>query len=300
MQHNIRDPYRDKKHGRIYRMICKDRPLQESVAIDGQPIAALLDNLKHPVDGIRHRTRIELSERESGEVVAALDEWVKKLDPKKAEDAHPLLEALWLYQQNNVRNTGLLDALLASPEQHARIAAATVKHFWGPADPTKGKIVTKIVEVEEKVKIDVPAHLTGADAEVYKLGGEVYFRDAHCATCHQPDGKGMDPVYPPLVGSPWVTGDEERLTKIALHGLWGKIEVNGKTYDPTKGVPPMTAFGALLDDKEMAAVLTYVRNSWGNKAAPVKPDSVKKVRAENQKQSIFWKPEDLLKDHPMK
>ena len=111
---------------------------------------------------------------------------------------------------------------------------------------------------------------------------------------------GMDPAYPPLVGSPWVLGDEERITKIALHGLWGNIEVNGKTYDTAKGVPPMTAFGALLNDKEMAAVLTYVRNSWGNKAAPVQPDTVKKVRAATSDRSIFWKPEELLKDHPMK
>jgi mono/diheme cytochrome c family protein/lysophospholipase L1-like esterase len=300
MQHNIRDPYRDKKHGRIYRMICKDKPLQKPVAIDGQAITALLDNLKHPVDGVRHRTRIELTEREPGEVIAALDEWVKQFNPKNAEDALPLLEALWLYQQNHVRNMELLNALLESPEQHARIAAATVKHHWGPADPTQGKMVTQIVEVEKKVKIDVPAHLTGADAEAYKLGGEVFHRDAHCATCHQPNGMGLDPVYPPLVGSAWVTGDEERLTKLALHGLWGKIEVNGKAYDPAKGVPPMTAFGSLLDDEEMAAVLTYVRNSWGNKAAPVKPETVKKVRTENSDRSIFWKPEELLKQHPMK
>jgi mono/diheme cytochrome c family protein len=61
----------------------------------------------------------------------------------------------------------------------------------------------------------------------------------------------------------------------------------------------MTAFEALLNDKEMAAVLTYVRNSWGNKAAPVLPETVKKVRAANKDRSIFWKPEELLKDHPL-
>jgi len=75
--------------------------------------------------------------------------------------------------------------------------------------------------------------------------------------------------------------------------------VNGKVYDPEKGVPPMTAFESLLDDNEVAAVLTYVRNSWGNQAAPVKPDTVKKVRAANKDRSIFWKPEELLKDHPL-
>jgi mono/diheme cytochrome c family protein/glucose/arabinose dehydrogenase/lysophospholipase L1-like esterase len=300
MQHNIRDPNRDKKHGRIYRMVAKGRPLQKDVAIDGEPIAVLLENLKHPVDGVRHRTRIELSERDSAEVIAEVGKWVKQFDPKKAEDAHPLLEALWLHQQHNVRNEALLEAVLNSPGQHARIAAATVKHHWGPADPTKGTMATRIEEQEVKIEVTVPEHLSQADAKVYLLGAEVYHRDSHCATCHQPTGLGLDPVYPTLVGSRWVTGDVERLTKIALHGLWGKIEVKGKTYDPTKGVPPMTAFGALLDDQEMAAVLTYVRNSWGNKASPVTPETVRKVRDETRTRSLFWNPEELLKDHPMK
>ena len=152
MQHNIRDPKRDKVHGRIYRMIYKDKPLQEPVAIDGQPIPALLENLKHPVDGVRHRTRIELSERDSVEVIAAVTKWVRQFDPKKKEDAHPLLEALWLHQQHNIRNEELLATVLDSPEPHARIAAATVKHLWGPADPTKGKRPT-VVESEKPMQV---------------------------------------------------------------------------------------------------------------------------------------------------
>jgi len=189
-----------------------------------------------------------------------------------------------------------LAALLESPEPHARTAAAAVKDFWGPADPTKGTMQTQIADIEEKIK--VPKHLTGQMARAYRIGGLVYHSEAHCATCHQPDGKGLDPAFPPLVGSPWVTGSEERFTKIALHGLHGKIEVNGKVYDPEKGVPPMTSFEALLGDDEMAAVLTYVGNSWGNKAAPVLPETVKKIRAANKNRSTFWKPEELLKVHP--
>ena len=61
----------------------------------------------------------------------------------------------------------------------------------------------------------------------------------------------------------------------------------------------MTAFGSLLKDEEIAAVLTYVRNSWGNKAAVVKPETVKKVRAATKDRTVFWKPEDLLKEHPL-
>jgi len=130
MQHNVRDPNRDHRHGRIYRMTAVDRPLEKPVAIHGRPIPELLENLKHPTDGVRHRTRVELSGRDSKAVVAALATWVKQFDPKKKEDAHPLLEALWLHQQHNVRNTVLLDQLLASPEPYARFAAQTVKHMW--------------------------------------------------------------------------------------------------------------------------------------------------------------------------
>ncbi|ADG66204.1 membrane-bound dehydrogenase domain protein [Planctopirus limnophila DSM 3776] len=142
MQHNVRDPNRDHSHGRIYRVKAVDRPLQKPVPIDGQPIAKLLDNLKSPVDGIRHRTRVELSERDSKEVIAATKEWIKQFDPNKREDAHHLLEALWLHQQHNVKDLQLLEMVLNSPEPHARNAAKTVKHFWFNVEKTlRGGIV---------------------------------------------------------------------------------------------------------------------------------------------------------------
>lgn len=144
MQHNVRDPNRDHAHGRIYRMTAIGRPLQKPIAIDGQPIAALLDNLKSPVDGIRHRTRIELSERNSKEVIAATKGWIKQFDPKKKEDAHHLLEALWLHQQHNVKDFELLALLLNSPEPHARNAAKTVQHFWLNVEKTlRGGVIAE-------------------------------------------------------------------------------------------------------------------------------------------------------------
>jgi mono/diheme cytochrome c family protein len=259
----------------------------------------LLENLKHPVDGVRQRTHIELSGRDSKEVIAATQQWIKQFDPTKAGDAHHLLEALWIHQQHNVRNLPLLEAVLNSPEPHARIAAATVKHYWGPADPTKGKMPSVIVQEETSAPVKIPAHLTGDDAKSYALGARVFARDGHCVTCHQPNGAGLAPTYPPLDGSPWVTGSEERLIKLTLHGLWGPIEVKGVAYDPAKGIPPMTPFGALLGNEEIAGVLTYVRNSWTNKATPVQPATVGKVREATKDRSIFWKPEELLKAHPL-
>ena len=138
MQHNVRDPNRDHRHGRVSRITAKGRPLQEDVALAGESIPALLKVLEHPIDGVRQRARLELSGRDSKEVIAACATWMKAFDPKKKEDAHHLLEALWLHQQHNVRNTGLLTAVLGSPEPHAQVAASTVQHHWYAADPAQG------------------------------------------------------------------------------------------------------------------------------------------------------------------
>ena len=299
MQHNIRDPNRDHFHGRIVRLTIKGRPLQEPVKIHGQPIPALLENLKHPVDGVRHRTRVELSGRDSKEVIAATREWMKDFNPDDELEAHHLLEALWMHQQHNVRDEELLNKVLNSKVPHAVVAASTVKHFWHNVDATSARDFVAEAEAEPVVNFDPPKHLSPADREVYKLGSEVFQRHGHCMTCHQPHGKGLGTVYPTLVGSPWVTGSEERLVKMALHGLWGPIVVNGRTYDPSRGVPPMTAFGQLLDDKELAAVLTFVRNTWDNQASPITAETVARVRAENLDRTIFWKPDELLEEHPL-
>lgn len=298
MQHNIRDPNRDHSHGRILRLTATGRPLQKPVAIAGEPIDRLLENLKHPVDGVRHRTRVELSGRPTHEVIAAAKKWTKDFDPDDETESHHLLEALWLHQQHDVRNEELLAELLASKVPHAAVAAATVKHFWHDVDQTgAGGFVAE--PEQEFVKFDPPARLAGADRKAYEMGAEIYQREAHCMTCHQAHGKGMGIIYPSLVGSPWVLGSEERLTKSVLHGLWGPMTVNGQAYDPARGVPPMTAFRALLNDEETAAVLTFVRNTWGNNAAAVTAESVANVRQETASRSTFWNPDELLAAHPL-
>ena len=298
MQHNIRDPNRDHKHGRIVRLTVKDRPLQKPVAIDGQPIESLLENLKHPVNGIRHRTRVELSGRDSAQVIAATKKWAAGFDPNDEFESHHLLEALWLHQQHNVKDEELLNKLLGSTVKHAAMAASTVKHFWFNVDATGASGFAAPAEIE-LVKYDPPKRLSPEDQKVYELGSTIYQRESHCATCHLSNGKGNGLVYPSLVGSAWVNGSEERLVKMALHGLWGKLEVNGKTYDPARGVPPMTAFKNLLNDEEVAAVLTFVRNTWGNSASVISPETVKLVRAKTADRTTFWTPDQLLEEHPL-
>ncbi len=150
--------------------------------------------------------------------------------------------------------------------------------------------------VDEHPLPPIPTHLTPPEQKQFAAGHEVYFRDAHCATCHQPDGKGLDPAFPPLNGSGWVTGDPQRLIKLTLHGMMGPFELNGKKY---AGLVPMTPFGSMLKDDEVAAVLTYVRNSFGNKAPAIQPGQVSAVREATKGQQGFYMAEDLLKEHPM-
>ncbi len=130
MQHNIRDPARDHAHGRIYRLTVPGRPMQEHVEIDGQPIPALLAALEHPIDNVRYRARVELSGRDSAEVIAATEEWLQQFDPLSEEDAHHVLEGLWVHQQHNVVNRDLLNLLLVSPAPQARFAAQRVQQLW--------------------------------------------------------------------------------------------------------------------------------------------------------------------------
>ena len=161
MQHNVRDPSRDHAHGRIYRITVPGRPLSGHVQIDGQPITKLLDTLKHPVNGIRHRARVEISERETKAVIAATQKWVKQFDPKKKSDAHHILEALWVHQQHNVVNRELLATVLASPEPHARVAAGTVRQFWD-------NNASSPVDIEEDAPVVAVNKKPDADAIVIK------------------------------------------------------------------------------------------------------------------------------------
>jgi len=130
MQHNLRDPSRDRLHGRVYRVTYEGRPLLLAPKIAGEPIDRLLERLKEPENRVRYRAKIELSARDSQEVLTAVDRWIAGLDRTDAHYEHHLLEALWTYQHHNVVNPELLVRLLASPDFRARAAATRVLCYW--------------------------------------------------------------------------------------------------------------------------------------------------------------------------
>jgi glucose/arabinose dehydrogenase len=130
MQHNLRDISRDKEHGRVSRVSYPGRPLLTPVKIAGQPIGQLLDLLKEPEDRVRYRAKIELSGRETKEVLPALQAWMDRLDPKDAQYEHHMMEALWVQQWHNRVNEKLLSRMLRSNEPWARAAATRVLCYW--------------------------------------------------------------------------------------------------------------------------------------------------------------------------
>ncbi|MFP4293487.1 MAG: PVC-type heme-binding CxxCH protein [Cyclobacteriaceae bacterium] len=151
-----------------------------------------------------------------------------------------------------------------------------------------------VVEKEEEL---VVSNLRGAERELFVQGKAIYEREGYCTTCHQPDGGGLSASgFPPLQTTSWVTGSEERLIKLVLKGLMGPIKVLDIEYP---GQVPMTPFGGMLNDEEVAAVLTYVRNSFGNRSSAILPEKVKEVRAATEAKEGFYSPEELLREHPL-
>jgi mono/diheme cytochrome c family protein len=110
-----------------------------------------------------------------------------------------------------------------------------------------------------------------------------------CGGCHQGNGNGIPGQFPPLAGSEWVNGGTERLIRVAQHGLVGAITVKGQGYNTPGG---MMGFGAAMSAQDLANVLTYVRNSWGNESSMVTKEMVEKVRSE-EKRATQWTEADL-------
>ncbi|TWT81037.1 Cytochrome c-552 precursor [Planctomycetes bacterium CA13] len=161
---------------------------------------------------------------------------------------------------------------------------------------SSGTTVAGAAKQLNELRLSIPVE---ADPKTMRLGAEVYARESHCATCHQASGQGLPNLYPPIDGSLWVTGNEDRLIRMVLDGMHGTIEVKGKRYS-SPPLPPMTGFRQLLNDEEIAAVLTYVRNTWSNRANPIDEKRVAKMRAiDRGKDATFWSVVDLLEEYPM-
>ncbi len=134
-----------------------------------------------------------------------------------------------------------------------------------------------------------------ASDDVMARGEEIYHDDERgCVRCHAADGLGVE-GFPPLAQSPWVLGDPQRAAGIVVHGLYGPLTWHdGREYSSA-----MAPLGANLNDDEIAAVLTFVRQSWGNFASPVEVETVAAARADVPAGMPMWSTDAILASHPM-
>lgn len=133
------------------------------------------------------------------------------------------------------------------------------------------------------------------NAEEQKLfaSGRVLYLNT-CSGCHGTDGAGLARFAPPLIASEWVLGDEKRLALILLHGMEGPIEINKRLYDAPDILPVMPAHST-MDDAAITAILTYIRNEWGNNAGPIGKRLVGTTRVTAQGRVIPWTAKELNK-----
>jgi len=127
---------------------------------------------------------------------------------------------------------------------------------------------------DEKTE-DTAAKQPQVSEEQSALGKTIYQK--HCLACHQTNGSGVPGLYPPLQQTETVNGDNTKLIDVVLNGLQGAITVKGETYN---NVMPGNQH---LTDEEIAAVINYVRNNFGNTANPVTIEEVEKVRRNTTK-----------------
>jgi mono/diheme cytochrome c family protein len=161
--------------------------------------------------------------------------------------------------------------------------------FWG------GIYVQRYSGGFEALVFDEHAGTTGGERAIEEpldplvLGRRVYVNN--CQVCHQANGEGLSGQYPPVAGSEWVqAGDPQRLVRILLDGMSGPIQVRGRQYNNV-----MPAWRDVLNDRQIADVLTFIRQEWGNTADPVSIEEVQFLRESTQtRRGRMWTEAELL------
>ncbi|WP_373497443.1 PQQ-dependent sugar dehydrogenase [Aquiflexum sp.] len=156
-------------------------------------------------------------------------------------DWHPRFQP-WMY-----------DGLPKGPDRIVRIRKIAENQKMDPSLPVFAKELEPIKLMDENWAYEVPVEL--------EAGAKLYTQ--YCLTCHGPDGKGAEDLIPPLSQTDWVTGNKGRLIRVMLMGLSGEITVNGQKYNQE-----MPAYDH-LSDQEIADLLTFIRNDFGNKSGAV-------------------------------
>ncbi len=287
--------------GRIYRVAPQDH----------QPVPSpknLVDGLNHPYLWWRLRSQKRIVEGDRQDLTDA----VAKLIVAKNASPHGRVHALWTLAglgkltEDHVRQAIRHDHWFVSmtglrlageskgvadffPVEFKSLADDVSKRKMLPHSLTKyaGELVNSGYPSRAVKKYkDEEADWVRRDKSLlslYRKGRDQY--SVSCGACHQADGKGLPHMAPTLAASDWVTEDASRLIGVAVHGLMGPIKINGK---PIEGVPAIMPPHGFMNDDQLASILTYVRNAWGNRADPIFADDITNYRKNHSSRVAPW------------
>jgi glucose/arabinose dehydrogenase/mono/diheme cytochrome c family protein len=204
------------------------------------------------------------------------------------------VKTLLLQQVKKQRNDTLfMDAFISSAAGKEK---SRLSWFSGNSstDTTLRKALVAVIAKRKQARANPVASLTKQEAELWHSGQTAY--NKFCATCHSQTGEGIQNVAPPLAGSQWVTGKDLSIPiRILLDGLRGPVDVGGKRYAPPEynGTMPGLRNTIEINNGTLAAVLTYIRNAWGNKATAVTVQNVADIRKKTEQRQQPYTAEEL-------
>jgi mono/diheme cytochrome c family protein len=215
----------------------------------------------------------------------AMPAWEKALSDKKIAAVASYIRSEW---GNSAPEISEAKVAAARKELEARSAPYTEADLQQiPADATLGEAAAPAGAPAASGAAPAVAKPAGAGLEEVMAKGKQQYM-AICVACHQPTGLGLPPVFPPLAKTEYVNGDPKRFAAMVLKGVAGPITVDGKAYNNM-----MPGQEAVLTDEKIAAVLTYVRNSFGNQSAAVTPEVVAAARKEFAEKKTPWTEAEL-------
>jgi quinoprotein glucose dehydrogenase len=264
--------------------------LQPSAAIASgfAPISLTLTNGETLAGTLLARTPEHIDLRHRDETLRILKEDITAA----SEPASPMPAMKELVAPSDLRDLVAYLATLEKPVSKKKPLASKPKRYHPSPKPSQPENTAMAIETTpqpepaENATADAAATSSsgppeGVEQSFWDLGKKQYTTPGGCVTCHQADGKGLTGAFPPLAESEWANGPVENLIRIQLRGLKGSIEVDGQTFNSV--MPPM----AQQTDEQIAAVLTYVRNSFENEASPVKAEQVTELRSKEEGQPML-------------
>jgi len=319
--------------GRIYRVLPENKTPGPRPNLSKASAADLVQALSHPNGWWRDTAQRLLIERGALSVAPDLKrvvssstnlfarlhalwtlEGLERIDPETIDvalgDQHPKIRAAAVriaepLLKTNAPLRSRVFALTNDASADVQTQVALTLSQFAP-DPTPRQVISNLLartsfnltrdvakfalsayEPQKTVAAAPRRAFSAAEQKQFEAGKAMF--EMTCLACHQQHGLGQEGLAPPLAGSEWVASSPERLVRIVLNGLRGKIRVKGQTFE--LDMPALN----VLDDEQIANVLSYVRNEWGHGFSMVDPGTVKRIRDATAQRDDAWTEADLLK-----